>query len=99
MRIRPLNANMPLEKSIKSSKNTLKPKSKKPRQRSIIIALDWYDERIVRGIYNYAREQNWHISPYLASGNFVVRSCTPVESGRIPVKRLIRDGKQTACCT
>ena len=71
MRIRPLNANMPLEKSIKSSKNTLKPKPKKPRQRSIIIALDWYDERIVRGIYNYAREQNWHISPYLASGNFV----------------------------
>jgi LacI family transcriptional regulator len=71
MRKRPLNANMPLKKSIKSSKNTLKPKSKKPRQRSIIIALDWYDERIVRGIYNYAREQNWHISPYLASGNFV----------------------------
>lgn len=40
-------------------------------QRSIIIALDWYDERLVRGIYNYAREANWHISPYLASGRFV----------------------------
>ncbi|MBL6920228.1 MAG: substrate-binding domain-containing protein [Puniceicoccaceae bacterium] len=62
---------MPQKKSTKSSKTTLSQGEKAARQRSIIIALDWYDERIVRGIYNYAREQNWHISPYLAAGRFV----------------------------
>jgi LacI family transcriptional regulator len=58
-------------KPANTSKKPLKPTPKKQRQRSIIIALNWYDERIVRGIYNYAREQGWHISPYLASGQFV----------------------------
>lgn len=47
------------------------PEETEKMQRSIIIALDWYDERVVRGIYNYAKEKNWHISPYLASGRFV----------------------------
>lgn len=58
-------------KSTKTAKNTQPLKAVEKRQRSIIIALDWYDERIVRGIYNFAKEQNWHISPYLTSGRFV----------------------------
>ena len=62
---------MPLKRSTERSNKPSGIEVKKSRQRSIIIALDWYDERIVRGIYNYAREQNWHISPFLASGNFV----------------------------
>ncbi|HAV13021.1 MAG TPA: hypothetical protein DCX06_05950 [Opitutae bacterium] len=71
MRKRPSIENMPPSKQKSTSKSTLPASSRKPRQRSIIIALDWYDERIVRGIYNYAKEQSWHISPYLASGRFV----------------------------
>lgn len=71
MKMRPTSKTMPLKRSTKRSKESSRIEVKKSRQRSIIIALDWYDERIVRGIYNYAREQNWHISPFLASGNFV----------------------------
>ncbi len=71
MKIRPISNIMLSKRSTRRSKKTSGLEVKRSRQRSIIIALDWYDERIVRGIYNYAREQNWHISPYLASGNFV----------------------------
>ena len=68
MNSRPNNEKMPQKKeSLPKSSPRLNPKN----QRSIIIALDWYDERVVRGIYNYARENNWHISPYLASGRFI----------------------------
>ncbi len=34
---------------------------------SILLAFDWYDRRLFKGIVNYAAEQNWHISPYLFS--------------------------------
>ena len=46
-------------------------KANKKSQRSIVIALDWYDERLMRGIYRYARESGWHISPYLISDRVV----------------------------
>ena len=37
------------------------------KQPSILLAFDWYDRRLFKGIVNYATEQNWHISPYLFS--------------------------------
>jgi LacI family transcriptional regulator len=39
-------------------------------QPSIVVAMDWYDERVLRGIFSYAREQSWHMSPYMANGRF-----------------------------
>lgn len=42
----------------------------KRSQPSIVVAMDWYDERVLRGIFRYAREQSWHMSPYMASGRF-----------------------------
>ena len=68
---RPINANMPPKK--RSDPKSLPKRTSRQNnlQRSILIALDWYDERVLRGIYNYAHEKNWHISPYLASGRFV----------------------------
>jgi len=62
---------MPSKKKTLKKDITLNIEAPKLSQRSIIIALDWYDERVVRGIYNYAREKHWHISPYLLSGQFV----------------------------
>jgi LacI family transcriptional regulator len=40
-------------------------------QPSIILAFDWFDERFYRGVFNYAKEQGWHISPSLFSDRFV----------------------------
>ena len=40
-------------------------------QPSIILAFDWFDERLYRGVFNYAKEQGWHMSPYLVSDRFV----------------------------
>jgi LacI family transcriptional regulator len=37
------------------------------KQPSILLAFDWYDRRLFKGIVNYATELNWHISPYLFS--------------------------------
>lgn len=71
MQKRPINAYMPPKKNSSPKSLPKKASTHKTMQRSILIALDWYDERVLRGIYNYAREQNWHISPYLASGRFV----------------------------
>jgi len=41
------------------------------RKPNILIAFDWFDERIYRGIVRYAKEADWHISPYLISGRFI----------------------------
>jgi LacI family transcriptional regulator len=38
---------------------------------NIILALDWFDERIYRGIVRYAKQAGWHLSPYLISGRFI----------------------------
>ncbi len=40
-------------------------------QPTIIVAFDWFDERIYRGIFNYAKEHGWHMSPYLLSDRIV----------------------------
>lgn len=34
---------------------------------SILLAFDWFDHRIYRGIARFASEANWHLSPYLFS--------------------------------
>ena len=38
---------------------------------TILLALDWYDHRVVKGIVRYASKRNWHISPYLFSSRFI----------------------------
>ena len=38
---------------------------------TILLAFDWYDQRVYKGIVNYAKEQSWHLSPYLFSSRFV----------------------------
>lgn len=35
--------------------------------KSILVAFDWYDHRIYRGIAQYCAEHHWHLSPYLCS--------------------------------
>ena len=42
-------------------------------QPSILLAFDWFDERFYRGIFNYAKERGWHMSPYLLSDRFIPR--------------------------
>ncbi|MFT5824981.1 MAG: hypothetical protein ACI8ZW_000466, partial [Yoonia sp.] len=46
---------MPSKKKTLKKNVTLNIEAPELSQRSIIIALDWYDERVVRGIYNYSR--------------------------------------------
>ncbi len=38
---------------------------------TILLAFDWYDQRIYKGIVQYAVKRNWHISPYLFSDRFI----------------------------
>ena len=40
-------------------------------QPTIWLAFDWQDQRIYRGIVQYAGARNWHISPYLFSDRFI----------------------------
>lgn len=40
-------------------------------QPSIILAFDWFDERLYRGVFNYAKEAGWHMSPYMISDRFI----------------------------
>lgn len=42
-------------------------------QPTILLAFDWQDQRIYRGIVQYAGARNWHISPYLFSHRFIPR--------------------------
>ncbi len=35
--------------------------------KTILIAFDWYDDRVFRGIAQYCKENNWHLSPYFFS--------------------------------
>lgn len=37
----------------------------------IILAFDWWDERIFRGIAQYASEAGWHLSPYMFSDRMI----------------------------
>ena len=46
-------------------------KQAKVSQPSILLAFDWFDERFYRGIFNYAKERGWHMSPYLLSDRFI----------------------------
>ncbi len=50
---------------------SLKPTRRKFSQPNILLALDWFDERIYRGIVRYSKEAGWHLSPYLMSGRFI----------------------------
>ena len=73
-----------------------KPKSSQP---SIIVAMDWYDERVLRGIFRYSREHSWHLSPFMANGRFTpngwpgdgaITCCAPgfedlIKSLRMPI--------------
>lgn len=36
-------------------------------QPSILLAFDWFDHRIYKGIARFASQANWHLSPYLFS--------------------------------
>jgi len=43
------------------------PLSKSPDDRdlvNVLLAFDWFDERIFRGILRFANENKWHLSPY-----------------------------------
>jgi LacI family transcriptional regulator len=42
-------------------------------QPSIILAFDWFDERFYKGVFDYAKERGWHLSPYLISEHFIPR--------------------------
>jgi len=35
--------------------------------KTILVAFDWYDHRVYRGIAQYCTENNWHLSPYCFS--------------------------------
>ncbi|MFC4992031.1 xylose operon transcription regulator XylR [Rubritalea tangerina] len=48
---------------------TQKPAAK--ASKSILVAFDWYDHRVYRGIAQYCAEHNWHLSPYLFSDRTV----------------------------
>lgn len=37
----------------------------------ILLAFNWHDERVIRGVYQYAKEHRWHLPPYSASADFV----------------------------
>lgn len=41
------------------------------KQPSILLAFDWFDHRIYRGIARFAVEANWHLSPYLFSDRHI----------------------------
>ena len=40
-------------------------------QPSILLAFDWFDDRIYRGIARFAAEAEWHLSPYLFSDRHI----------------------------
>lgn len=48
-------------------------KQAKVSQPSILLAFDWFDERFFKGIYKYAKERGWHMSPYLFTNRFIPR--------------------------
>ena len=39
--------------------------------KSVLLAFDWYDQRIYKGIVRYATEQKWHLSPYHFSSRLI----------------------------
>ena len=43
----------------------------KTSTKKILLAFDWYDQRIYKGVARYAVEQKWHLSPYLFSDRFI----------------------------
>ena len=51
------------------SEKPASPSTRAPRSRppSILLAFDWFDHRIYRGIAKFASEAGWHLSPYLFS--------------------------------
>lgn len=56
---------------IKKKSFQIPPKRASVNQPSIILAFDWHDNRVFRGIFEYAKEQGWHMSPYLISDRFI----------------------------
>ena len=52
---------------------TIPSKHARISQPSIILAFDWFDERLYRGIFNYAKMKGWHMSSYMISDRFIPR--------------------------
>jgi len=44
---------------------------KSDRAKNVLLAFDWYDHRVFKGIVKHATEAGWHLSPYLFSVRFV----------------------------
>lgn len=44
--------------------------------KTILVALDWYDNRIYKGIAKYCAENDWHLSPYLFSDRNIPENWT-----------------------
>jgi len=42
--------------------------------KTILVVFDWYDHRIYRGIAQYCKEHNWHLSPYCFSDRHLPRN-------------------------
>src|SRR2546423_1130820 len=45
---------------------------KKTKQKTVLLALGWYDHRLVEGIAAYAAEHNWHIAAASVTQEFIV---------------------------
>lgn len=41
------------------------------KHKTILVAFDWYDHRVYRGIAQYCAENGWHLSPYCFSDRTV----------------------------
>jgi LacI family transcriptional regulator len=54
---------------MRKRKPTQRPRSQASnwQPRSILLAFDWFDQRIYEGIFRFAKERAWHLSPYLVS--------------------------------
>jgi len=49
---------------------------------TILLAFNWHDHRLYKGVINYASRQGWHISPYQVSGH-VSRHSWPADGAII----------------
>jgi len=41
------------------------------KSKTILVAFDWYDHRVYRGIAQYCAEHHWHLSPYCFSERLI----------------------------
>ncbi|BDS05072.1 XylR family transcriptional regulator [Oceaniferula spumae] len=45
--------------------------SPEKKHTTILVAFDWYDHRVYRGIAQYCKEHHWHLSPYCFSERII----------------------------